>query len=312
MITVFSNVETAGTINSGSIDIQNTDRLVVALNWTDNTPLPQIATSVSGSDIIIPNHGFLEGLTVRASSTGTLPSPLKPSTNYYVIVIDTNTIQLASTKSSAINLPYTPVSLTSSGSGTLTITPQALSGQISLTFSLDNSSFSLGDQIYNFSIGNGNTSFLIPIEFYNYCEVTVNVVSGQATFNALANALTVPVTPIPPNSNLQSIFDTVSNVPSNTLTQIQSYTVPTGNSALLQKVEASGTNIAQYNVLINNATQAVQYTFWGQLNTVFNFTAYGGAGLLLNAGTTVTVQVIHLRPYVGDFNSNIQIIQTPI
>ena len=71
--------------------------------------------------ITITAHGFVTGDgPYQVSSTGTLPGGLAASTDYYAVVIDANTFQLASSRANA--LVGTIVDLTSQGSGTHTIT----------------------------------------------------------------------------------------------------------------------------------------------------------------------------------------------
>jgi hypothetical protein len=75
-----------------------------------------------GSAISLPGHGFYTGEAVTYTTGGTAISPLSPTGVYYVIVIDANTIALASSLTNARN----GVALTLSmavASGTQTLTP---------------------------------------------------------------------------------------------------------------------------------------------------------------------------------------------
>ena len=83
--------------------------------------------------LTIMNHGLGNGDgPFQLSTTGTLPGNTAPSTNYWVIVIDGNTVQLADTfqktggtQPLGSSNPKTPLDLTSAGSGTLTIASTA-------------------------------------------------------------------------------------------------------------------------------------------------------------------------------------------
>jgi len=75
----------------------------------------------------------------------------------------------------------------------------------------------------------------------------------------------------------------------------------------LQKIDFSGTNIAEYELVINGITQDKKRTYFGgTLNGSFDF----NAGLDLVATQSVIVYVVHNRPSLGDFNARIQILET--
>ena len=120
-------------------------------------------------------------------------------------------------------------------------------------------------------------------------SINVNVVSGSSS------------------SDYKSYFNEVTAVASATLTTIQSYTVPGGKTANLQKIDISGTNIGEYTMLVNGVIQNKVYTYFTTLNNVFDFTGNGQAGYPLTAGDVVQVKVIHNRPDVGNFNARIQV-----
>lgn len=89
-----------------------------------------VASTVDAStdEITIASHGFTTGLKVQASSTGTLPTGLSTSTDYFVIVVDSNTIQLATSLANA--LAGTNIDITDQGTdgATHTIEVSALAG----------------------------------------------------------------------------------------------------------------------------------------------------------------------------------------
>jgi hypothetical protein len=115
-----------------------------------------------------------------------------------------------------------------------------------------------------------------------------------------------------PNSTVISTYNAVSSVASGATTQIISYTVPPAMQAVLQRCPVSGTNVATYTLLINATTQDTLRTMFGaDLTQEFNFTTGNDSGLILNAGDVVAIQVLHMRPYTGDFNARIQVLQIP-
>lgn len=108
---------------------------------------------------------------------------------------------------------------------------------------------------------------------------------------------------------VRSIYNEVTSVSTATLTTVATYTAPIGVKSFLQKIEVSGTNIAEYRILINaTIVDKKRSYFGGSLDSEFIF-ALTGTGLDLAVGDVVTVKVIHSRPTVGDFNARIQVIE---
>lgn len=83
---------------------------------------PASAVNTGTNAINIPNHGLTTGQEppVFVSSTGMLPTGLTANTPYWVIVVDANHIQLATTLPRA--QAALPITLSATGSGTDTIT----------------------------------------------------------------------------------------------------------------------------------------------------------------------------------------------
>lgn len=76
--------------------------------------------------ITITAHGYTTGLKVQVSNPGSLPTGISAVTDYFVIVIDANTIKLAS--SLVFALAGTSISITNIGSGTNTVEVTAIAG----------------------------------------------------------------------------------------------------------------------------------------------------------------------------------------
>lgn len=112
-----------------------------------------------------------------------------------------------------------------------------------------------------------------------------------------------------PAGVLKSFYNEISSVPANILTAIQTYVAPVGKTSYLQKVEFSGTNIAEYTIEVNSVKQAKKRTYFGgDLDAEVIFTESSN-GFPLAVGDTVTVKVIHGRPTFGDFENRIQVIE---
>ena len=80
--------------------------------------------------------------------------------------------------------------------------------------------------------------------------------------------------------------------------------VTAGANQILGQIVFSGTNIAEYEVVINSATVDKKRTYFGSnLNGSFEFPK----GLNLMSGDSIEVYAVHTRPFVGDFNARIEI-----
>lgn len=117
---------------------------------------------------------------------------------------------------------------------------------------------------------------------------------------------------IPSSSAVKIVntYNSITSVATDTPTTVTSYTAPAGKLAIhLIQVDTSGTNTAEYTVKINGAAVSKKRSYFGgALNTEFK---YGDSlyGILLSAGDVVTVEAEHSRGAVGDFESNIQVVE---
>lgn len=78
--------------------------------------------NTSTENINITSHGFYTGLRINLSTSGTLPTGLINSTDYFIIQVDANNIKLAATEEDAINGIAIDITA-ASGGGTHTINP---------------------------------------------------------------------------------------------------------------------------------------------------------------------------------------------
>lgn len=199
----------------------------------------------------------------------------------------------------------------------------------------------------NYTVAGIETNILLNLN--KYCVLTITVTGGTATYSIVATlvdnmtesvsldapvqitdpdgdivdvnpdgSLTVvvntppgglPVTFISPGT-LVSSYNEVSAIGAASPTIIHTYTVPIGATAQLQKIDVSGTNIAEYKVTINSATADKKRTYFGgALNEEFDFAKYAKSGIELAASDIVAVIVTHNRPFIGDFNARIQVVE---
>jgi len=127
-----------------SLDLTDAETASVQVVYSDANPAAK--TFVDGdvtvaTDVIaIASHGFKNGVKVAATTSGTLPAGLS-ATNYYVIVLTSGTISLATSLANAE--AGTAVNITAAaGGGTHTLTPAASSGNVlKLQESNDNSNW---------------------------------------------------------------------------------------------------------------------------------------------------------------------------
>lgn len=75
--------------------------------------------SIADDTIVIENHGYANGDVVSATTTGTLPTGLAVDTAYYVIVVDSSKIKLATSRANAF--AGTDIDITGVTSGTHTL-----------------------------------------------------------------------------------------------------------------------------------------------------------------------------------------------
>lgn len=169
------------------------------------------------------------------------------------------------------------------------------------------------------AIGDPNTNTTLKINPNGSIDANVEVDAADGDNIAISDgtdtlavnpdgSINVNITSSNPGT-LKTVYNEVTSVATSVLTTVQTYTAPVGFTTYLQKIEVSGTNIAQYTIEINAVVQDKKRTYFGDtLNEKFVFTETG-TGLKINVGDVVTVKVIHLRPMVGDFNSRIQVIE---
>lgn len=112
------------------------------------------------------------------------------------------------------------------------------------------------------------------------------------------------------NGDVSNIFNEINSLASLAISDIVSYVVPEGKTAILDRIEFSGNNIAIYEVEINSTIEARNRTwFGGDLSGVFEFRSSNSSGIPLSAGDEVVLRVNNFRPSVGDFEGRIQVLE---
>ncbi len=141
------------------------------------------------NEFSIPSHGFVTGLKVAATtSAADFPAGLS-ATNYYVIVVDANTIKLAT--SAALAALGTAVNVTDEGTGVHTLTPASLGGVVvKLQASNDAANF---DDIANMTVtisADGTKVWNIVDPFYRYIRLLHTPSAGAIDLTVKLNAKT--------------------------------------------------------------------------------------------------------------------------
>lgn len=104
-------------VNVGANTVTVTD----FVTWNLPGSFTSSGVNTSTGAITVTAHGYAVGQLVTLTTTGTLPTGLAVSTSYYVIVVDTNTIKLATSLANANAGTY--ITLTGAGSGSSKVVP---------------------------------------------------------------------------------------------------------------------------------------------------------------------------------------------
>ena len=109
---------------------------------------------------------------------------------------------------------------------------------------------------------------------------------------------------------LDPVFNEITNIPRNILTELVNYTVPLNNRYFLQRINVGGANVATYQLeRFGNVQERVRTYFGAPLTTQMNFDGYSEDGLELTPGEIIRVKVEHYRPDNGDFEGRIQLLE---
>jgi hypothetical protein len=128
--------------------------------------------------ITITSHGFSTGLKAALTTAGVLPTGLS-ATNYYMIKIDDDTIQLASSLANAE--AGTKVNITGEGTGTHTLTPSTSASNVfKLQKSNDNSNWTdISSMTVTIATTTGTSIFEIASPAYRYMRALYTPSAGQ-------------------------------------------------------------------------------------------------------------------------------------
>lgn len=125
-------------------------------------------------------------------------------------------------------------------------------------------------------------------------------------------SLNVNVVSVPAAGNtVRNIYSEANAVPSGLTATIVTYTVSGSlTESVLERISVSGDNIAMFTVFVNATQIDTRRTYFGgSLNEYFEFTTGTSNGYVLTPGDVLTVNVIHNRPTLGNFEGRIQVLE---
>lgn len=174
-----------------SFDLGNCGMCAVQAVWDVNTPAAAAFAADDETDVCTAEaHGMATGLKVRVSTDGVLPTGLAAATDYFVIAVDEDTFQLATSRANA--LAGTEIDLEDAGTGTHTITPTALAGgTIKLQKTVDGTNWvdvhddevTGGANSQNVTADGGNV-WVIPDAMWRQVKLVLAMTAGQLTLAA--------------------------------------------------------------------------------------------------------------------------------
>ncbi|MBI4081354.1 MAG: OmcA/MtrC family decaheme c-type cytochrome [Candidatus Lambdaproteobacteria bacterium] len=151
-----------------------------------NFPIVASSSTVSTTNdtISLSSNGFVNGQVVQFSTTGTLPTPLAAATNYYVVSVATSTFKVSTTSGTS----GTPVDLTDTGSGILTINATSVDTTAN-TITVKAHGFANGQQVVFLTDGTVPTGLTAGVNYYVVGTAT-DTFQVSATSTGAAIALT--------------------------------------------------------------------------------------------------------------------------
>ncbi len=121
---------TLASTTSQTIDLLGLDTVALQVNYANATTAAKVFTVLSQVDdtLTMTAHGQVTGSKGQCTTTTLLPTTLALATDYFIIVVDANTVKLASSLANAV--AGTAVDITSAGTGVQTFTPTTSTGNV--------------------------------------------------------------------------------------------------------------------------------------------------------------------------------------
>lgn len=202
LATVFSTTvlaaRTLASTTAQTIDLNGYDKVALQVNYANGTTGAKTFTTVNQGTgaATITAHGQVTGSLGQLTTSGGLPTGLSTSTNYYLIVVDANTVKFASSLANAV--AGTNITLSSAGTGTQTFTPTTSSGNvIKAQASVDGVNWTditttnfptLPIATVTVSTSTGAVTWDLQEPSFRYVNINYAPSAGQITFSVWMNA----------------------------------------------------------------------------------------------------------------------------
>lgn len=167
-------------IPTASVDYNSDDSGTGTMAWTITAAGVASEIDLPNDKVTVPTHGFVTGLKGQLTTTGTLPTGLSTSTDYFIINLTSSTVAFADTLAHAV--AGTKLPLSGEGTGVHTFTPTAIAGAIKLQGRLESSSTYVDIPSSSTSItGSQNNIWNVDAPYYRYVKVNVTPTAGKLT-----------------------------------------------------------------------------------------------------------------------------------
>lgn len=187
-VSEFTNVERGTCVEPAPFNADGSD--VGTIVGAETTP-GVMGVHLANNAFYTLNHGFATGLKVRLTTGTTLPAGLALATDYYIIRLSASTYSFAATYEDAIE--GTAVDITDVGTGTHTVTAEALAASTKLQKSNDGTNWTdvhddevLGGSNSQTITADGSYVWTMPDISYKYLRQVLTLTGGQLTMSTLA------------------------------------------------------------------------------------------------------------------------------
>lgn len=173
------------------LNLDSIDLVSLQAVYTNATTSGKVFTvlSLANNTVTITAHGQVTGSLGQVSNSGGgLPAGLAAITNYYVIVVDANTVKFATSLANAV--AGTEVDITGNGTGTQTFTPTTSAGNVlKLQGGNDGTNFSdLAGDTVTIATTSGNSLWDLGSPGYRYVNIVYTPSAGQIALTVTINA----------------------------------------------------------------------------------------------------------------------------